>query len=264
MAFNPTIGPTVVLRPGDPNPAVNVYTTWEEAYGATSPMVGSRILQIDTQFIDPLPATIPAGTYDLADIYLTGNLRSVSSKILLQALDGVKILNLTNLTENIRLFTDGNTSSVIDVPAGGPIAALLLQKGAELSTISGVPMILIAPGASFAVAGDFGGIVGDGITPVVEVGAGGAFLFIAFDQASVADNAITGAGIFQADIASSSGAASNVQSVATTIIQLSAVANQTGYTPLNPADWAGTPPDDAAEAMDRMAAVLFANFGPIP
>jgi len=36
------------------------------------------------------------------------------------------------------------------------------------------------------------------------------------------------------------------------------------YVPGAPAEWVGPPPGDVGTALDRMAALLFANFGPIP
>ena len=42
------------------------------------------------------------------------------------------------------------------------------------------------------------------------------------------------------------------------------MATDTSYAPGTPSNWAGTPPTNGQEALDRMAALLAAHFGPIP
>lgn len=258
------IGVSVVLRPGDPNPAPNVYTTWDSAHDALASETGLRFLEIDNSLIAPAPATITPGTWDMRGIRMLGSFADLNQVALLQALDGAHLRNFSHVTDLLQVFSSGNTSPVVESEPGGEI--LLVEEGSRIFSTGGVPFFHISAGQFIGCVADKGGIYGDGVNPAFAVDAGGVLLAILIDQGETATGSVSGpaGAILQYNILSTSALLNLPQPIGLTSVTLATFAELLGYTPAVPAEWVAPPPDNAKSAIDRVAALLFANFGPIP
>jgi hypothetical protein len=107
----------VVFRPGDPDGThANVFTTWQGAYDAISRArdLGQAYLEFDDRF--STPCHVPAGTWDMTNIYWTSVTYSPSTAVELD--DGASITTRTVLT------IVGDTMRVIS-NRKGPVAPLV-------------------------------------------------------------------------------------------------------------------------------------------
>ena len=170
-----SIQTTFVYRPGDPAPSGNVYASWPALMAAQLAVQGPKIIQIDDSIISP--AVIPAGTWDLFNCTLVGNLETplgVARPVQAQAADGCVFLHIAQIYNNLTITSVSaapvhtlteeqalilSTAVVLDSAAGaapflsapGPYAVppnIVLQVGGQLGTTPGQDVLTIAAGAS--------------------------------------------------------------------------------------------------------------------
>lgn len=178
---------TAVYRPGATQED-NVYPTWAGALESLASAAGPRVLSVDDSLAT---AFVPAGTWDLTGIALTGRLTVGQTE--LHLLDGARLLNLNRIAQTLTLINDGSTPAV-EATVSADIPIVILDTGATIVG-AGAPVVNVPPGATFLVVMLIGGALGDGALPAISIEAGGAVLVLAAALSTVNGSSLTGAGI---------------------------------------------------------------------
>jgi hypothetical protein len=251
--------------------AGNVYTSWPALFAAATAVQGPKVIQIDDSIVSP--AVIPAGTYDLLNISLSGNENRINNnqRVVCNLDDGVVFLNFASVTNFLTLVSLSTSVPVWTTPATPQGSVLLLTFGGGISNSPGstVPFVHVPPagGQIFALA--LGGEIGPTGTHVVQIDAGAGVPFVINDLASLANDVFVGGGQAQV-IVSSQGAFINTPfpilqpAIASLFVQVFSFADRTSIT-VNGAQWVGAPPANVEDAINRMATALNILIpGPIP
>ena len=114
-------GYSFVFRPGGVEQG-NVYTSWSSLYQALNLVEGDRIVLVDATIA---PASVPAGTYDMSNVTLSGTFGTIPTILDLE--DGVSLSNLLNITGSLVLNNKSTTTTPIILNSG---SILVLNNGA--------------------------------------------------------------------------------------------------------------------------------------
>lgn len=257
---------TFVFRPGDPNPTGNVYADWNALMARVAVIEGPKAIEFQNDFATPL---VPAGTYDLEDVTLQGDFTNLGGgPILVNLASGVVFQNLHHLRWNVLLNSLSTTVPVITTDNN----AIVIEYGAGIQNdaASTVPAIFVPVGANGPIILTLGGTIGQfGGAATVTVDAG-ATVFIGLGSfAGLANDVIVGAGsaqvvVFEQAAFVNTPANITQAGVGTLVVLIFDFANFVGFTGLVAGNWVAPPPTNVEDAINRIAAVLNANFGPIP
>ena len=249
-----------VYQPGG-TAVPGVVTSWATAKAIIESQNGKGFIIVDDSIVSPAP--IDAST-DMRDVVLGARLQGTPT--FAEVTEGVVLSNLTHM----RALTLNNASSApaIILDSGD---VLLLEFGAGLSSSAApcVSVIGTVPPLPTIRLFEGGGFIGP--TPAVDAVAG-ALLLVQFGAGS--SNAIdsisgaAGASGFAVILDSSSAfrdpSGDAVWLGGAWTVVLLPKASLESYTPAVAAQWVAPPPGNQQDALDRMAALLFANFGAIP
>ena len=254
---------TIVLRPGDPDPAVNVFLNWSDAYNATKSQ-GLKILQIDDSLVSPV--VIPPGVYDLHDVVLSGDISKPGTGTTTEMvlLDGVVFSRFGEITNKLRLRSLATTVPVHTITND---SFFISSRGATFESVGSQPFFRVPAGVINPFFAEILGGGFSGTTPVLEIGAGATVSMILSEFSALPNNIVVGAGQLFVLVSSQAAYVNTpnpiIQGVSTTAVNFF-YAQLTQYAPNNPGNWVGAPPANVQDALDRMAALLVANYGPIP
>jgi hypothetical protein len=243
MALVQSFGATFVYRPGGVASG-NVYTSWSTLYAALSALPGPKWVEVDDSIISPAP--IPAGSYNLDQVTLSG--LSPSSRLLFD--DGATIgaATVTLLIRNLNVQSN-NTGTVWTFDNATTIGALHVQSAAIVCNEAAAPFLLVTAGT--VQAWSFAGTFGDGAHVVFESSGTGSLFINLFSESELA-----GAGVASSaslDVFYDDTTTINLpQGGGQTIIQLSQ-AQRVEYSPGTSADW-NPVPTTVAGALDALAA----------
>lgn len=262
---------TFIFRPGDPGPlAPNVFTDWNALMTAASRVQGFRVVEIQNDFT-PIPV-IPAGVYNMRSIILTASFNNAGS-VQCNLADGVVFQNFRNVRNNL-LLNSLSTSVPVFTLGQEPV---LIERGAGIKSdpTATVPFVRVPAVPTGPIVLLTGGTVG-GPGPssaTIQVDAGATLTMILDLAAGLAPNVIVGAGTAFIVVSSQSAFINTpfpiVQGgigVLNVAIFAFAETTQTNGPSgvLVAANWAAPPLANVLDALNRIAAVLNANFGPIP
>lgn len=248
-------GVQLVFDPAGVGPdGANVFTDWDKLYAAFQVTPGIVAISF------PGPASIPAGDYHLegrAD--LLGAI-GANTQVLVSLDPGVTISEI-QLLEGLDLRQTGPDASIV-VPED---KALILFRNARISSSNGPLVRLDGDGAQAQIVGLFGGGVSfaGGAAPV-EVPASRQGAFLSLVASIIDDDTVEG----PASATFFFLASGFTQNTNPTFAGFSGTyakvfvenADGLGYTASTPADWAGSPPAEVSEALNRLAAAV----GPVP
>lgn len=272
---------TFVLRPGGvADPANGVFTTWATAQAAASAAEGQKLISVE-----PItPATSvnigPAAAYDMEGIRLAG---PITTGALMDIDDGVTFTNWSGGTDWLELDFNGTVLPLftIDTGGGGATYRMVSGRSATWRSLSTAEVVRVTnssflamdldEGTTIGTFGDGGGNEAFGVP-----GAGDTIQFNVSDAVTINDNNVARAGNLGSALVSILGGQTLFGSVffGGTISPLQpnlagggffAVFGTQAFQAPVPAFWGGPgPPISNEAAINRMAAVLFANFGAIP
>lgn len=193
--------PNFVIRQGEPNPSGNIYTNWATAHAAALLVPGPKIIEFDSSLNSC--SIGPSGIYDITDITLQ-NLRSPTSTTDVVTIDdGVKLSGMWSIG-NFTTLESHSSSSVFDVVDK---TIIIFNVGAQLRADgASAPPLFIDNGIICNMLLNFGSSIGDSGTPVpaVQVDGTGQLGIYVTAVGSINSNSITGTGIVQVAIASTS------------------------------------------------------------
>jgi hypothetical protein len=255
--------PVFVFQPGG-TPKGNVYIDWATMMASVGLVAGPKWIQIDGTFAQ---TTVPAGTWNVDDVTLTihgiadgydfgGNTGT------LYFVDGAHLAFQNLVIEQLWCVLLGSTP--VATAAQGAVLTLDLGASIFAGVAAPAPFLEIAtnalPGVGIFMRG--GSSVGGGVasTPIfqVDTGVSNAFLYLS-DSSYVAPSALSGAGTLVVYL-SPDAAVYPPQSISTLVQSNQGDVVRENYTPATIANWSGTAPSSAANALDRIAA----KVGPIP
>lgn len=267
---------SLIFRPGEPNPASNVFASWavliaaaasipapktiifDDTLAAVNIPVGAWDFGAGCTFRGLLPAinsaspnrvqvTCPQGVtfttplYELSDVQIT-----YSGTGALMTVPGDAKNRVFYMTRNARTSSTGVAGRIFDVPAGAVWTAVLF----DISTI------LVAGGGLFSVA--YAGTTQMSLRAVESGGTTGR----------VPANCLAGpAGPTYSIIADELTQIATAQAgmpggvVAPTFVYGSPLLP---YTPVTPANWAAAAPANVQDGIDRLAAAVFLLRGSVP
>lgn len=249
----------VTFRPGDPNPAPGVYTTWPEVFAAasaTAPL--RRIIVVDSSFA---PAVVTPGVWNFSnEIDLSGTFGLVSQ---LTVGPGATFVDLGYITQTLDVVSTSNAPVI--VIGNGESRVLVFDSGSTIQAQGTAPFVTVDVNGFFALALRTASAL-TGASPVVQNLDASAGALVVLLPASTVGDVIAGPGTL---IEFWQGTALNIAPqtgfTGTLVIDIQTAATHLGYTPSTPADWALPAPITAQEAMDRLASALaIAIGGPIP
>lgn len=256
---------TLVFRPGDPNPAENVYTDWPTLYADVSGLPGARIILIDNSLISPAPAVIPAGTYDLSGVSFIGRL-DMALATPLHFADGAILTGIASFADGLEVHSLSSLP-VLSVPAG-QTRILKVQFATSLQADGAAPFVHVEAGGALVLACLFGAELRTGAQAVVDIDGGGQLLLSAFLHTTVQADTISGAGPLTVELWDAASIIDPAQAghAGPTTVTLGELAQLVRYDPSAPPNTSWKPqPTTVAEALDRMSAVVaILNGGPIP
>lgn len=260
---------TFVFRPGDPNPAQNVYTTWASLYAPFSLVQGPKTIQFDNTFA---PLSIPAGNYDLRNAALVGTRNLVIPTTVCTLDDGVVFTNLNLITD---LLTLVSRSTSVPVYTFTDSDFLLIQNASSVANdpLSTVPFFRVPAGLAINpfITLDLGGGIGNtgGGIHTVQVDAGASLQITLNDFASLQSDVLVGPGSVQAVVGTQSAFAQTPfpffqPAIGTFSFFIFDFAGHVSFQGLNPTFWVPPPPDNVEQAINRLANQVFVLGGPIP
>jgi hypothetical protein len=254
-----------VFRPGETKPAGNVFNNFHLLYPYLLEAQGPKLLQIDDSIVSP--AVIPAGTYDLDNVALMGNLEKVNGTQL-QLANGVVFTNFGEIRDT--LFITSVSTAPVHIMTNNDL--LIAWRGATISSAPGAaPLFKVPAGVSTTVVGLQGGVFG--ATPgnhLFDIDAGAAVTMILDFAAGLSNDVLSGAGVASVVVTSQSAFINTpfpiLQPALPALVALVfSFAEFTFFQGLNPAHWVAPPPSNVSEAINRIAALLdVLNAGPIP
>jgi len=250
----------VTFRPGDPNPAPGVYTTWPEVFAAasvTSPL--RRFIVVDSSFA---PAVVTPGVWDFEyEIDLSGSFGIANNQLTVGP--GATFVRLGYVTQAIALVSTSNAPVIVIGNGGSEL--VVFDLGVSIEAQGTAPFFTVGVNGFFALALRQASVL-TGASPVVQNIDASSTTLVALLPGSRLGDAIAGPGTL---IEQWIGTALNLDPLTgftgTLVIDIQTAATHLGYTPSTPADWALPAPITAQEAIDRIASSLaIAIGGPIP
>jgi hypothetical protein len=268
-----------ILRPAGPaDPANGIYTDWATAHAAAALVDGETVILIDP--VTPATPVVvgPAAGYNMKGVSLQGPISTSAQQLaILDIADGVTFTNWVGRTDYLQLDFNGTVIPLFTVDTGGAGDPYAMVSGINttwrsrgtvemISVINASVLRMFLDG--FAQAGN---VDAAGFETFNVVGLFNSITFLVAGAVSIFANTVRGAGSADVEV---SGGQSFTSSLGVTISNtqtnlaggtFSAISGTQTYTATNPGDWGGPGvPFTNQEAIDRMAAVLFANFGAIP
>lgn len=270
---------TFVLRPaGVDDPTNGVFTTWAGVHAAASAAEGEKLISIEP----PTPLTAvsigPAAAYDMTGIVLQGQVQDYTvSPTILDIVDGVIFTNWAGNTPFCRLDFNGTVTPLFTVDTGGGGDPYTMRSGRNSLWRSRgtVEMVQVVNASTLTMFLDDYAEVGNLDAAGFETfGAPPALTNISFRCSSSVDiyaNSVRGP-LGNADVeivggqtfTSALGGTINPNQANLPGGAFSAISGTQTFTATNAGDWVAPPPSTVEEAVNRQAAVLFANFGAIP
>lgn len=270
-------GNSVVVRPGNPGGSQgNVYVTFAEALAALDVFDGPRGMQFDDRFVSPIrvPANPAGGMWNTDDVEFYGDFDFVSGQnVQVFFEDGAQISAMSRLAFGVDFHSASTTVPVYAIEDRESFS--VIENGAGVFSDPGatVPFI-VAPAAlthQVVILLHNGGTLGQTGDHVMAVEAGVTVLLVLSTFATLPTDVLTGPGTVIAAIDSGSVQSNTPFPITQPAVGTLFVLDFTGapfvqLVGLDPANWAGAPPTNVQQAIDRMASLLKTlNAGaPIP
>jgi hypothetical protein len=268
-----------ILRPAGPaDPTNGIYTDWATAHAAAAAVDGETVILVDP-IAPATPVSVgPAAAYNMKGISLQGPIPTSGQVLsILDIADGVTFTNWVGRTDFLQLDFNGTVTPLFTVDTGGSGDPYTMVSGFNTTWRSRgtVEMITVLNSSVLRMYlngfAQMGNLDAAGFETFNVVALFNSITFLAAESVFIYMDTIRGLG--SADVQVSGGAtftASIGGTISPTQTNLaggtfsSIIGTQTLTVP-NPGYWGGAGiPFTTEEAIDRMAAVLFANFGAIP
>lgn len=273
-----TSGRILVFRPGYTGTDKTIYSDWNELYQACLQTQSYKIVYFDDSdsSLNIPPSPTP---YDMTDTVWTTIITSSSlnlSFIPVIIPEGCTLKNLYSIEGLLRLIYQGTSQPcMVYDPLGiePPVqnttnsSILFLDKGASIVCTGSQEFLRIVSGVYTSILG-IGGVIIQGNYQVFNIVTGGTSFQISLIGygSRLEDNTVRGSGVFVIDYANLTAQCSDLPSSQPLITGTYTFTNQinTSRIPYSNITYFASDPKDIATALDRIASVLFVNFGPIP
>jgi len=255
-------------------PLFGLYTDWNLLYADIEKVQGLRSIffdDTDGNIIIPARAdpwdmenvswTTPICIDNIASIYTIINISDGATFNHLCIIDGLLQINYQG-TVGPAMIQDPTSP-----PPNSSASSLLLRNGANIICSGSQPFVQILSNG-FLVLMDFGAQLNLGGSSTYEIfdtsSTSGALQIIVGYISSIQNNSVRGTGNINAIKNDLTSSISTFQPNASLISYDDNVsANAMQYVPTNLADWSGIAPSSLQDALDRIAAFIATNIGPI-